>query len=207
MSDYCAMHFVQTIPVQSISLVDQITFEITATNFSNLKKILINGVNATEYVILSKTKLIVTIPKELRTRPISTVSLLGDSNEAATITFNAKTTQAMNDSIYVLQRFMRILFMRPGSSIFSPSTGSNLLSIIGEPDLLGMAQATLIQKIENAEYQLKAMQPPELSDSKLLSVVNIENISYSVNTLSVAVSLTFTMIDGSTVTADFNSVG
>lgn len=207
MSDFTVLSFTQVIPITSIQLVDAITFEVTASDLSGLSKILFNGVEAIEYVVLSKTKLLVTIPASLRKLPISTVSLLGAGNEAAIITLNAKTPQAMNDSIYVLQRFLRILFMRPGSSAFNPELGADILSVVGSSNISGSAQAEVIERIEIAETQLKNIQVPEMSDSKLLSVVNIENISYSVNTLSVAVSLTLSMVDGSMVTADFNTVG
>ena len=207
MSDYCFIDFAHVIPVTGVELVDSITFRITAKDVTRVKRILLDGVEASEYVVTSRNSILVTIPASIRSHPISTVAILGDSNEASIISFNAKSLQQMNDSIYVLQKFFRLLFMRPGSNAFAPEEGAFLTSVIGNTDSQSTVQAQVVTKIKAAERQLKDIQQPEAADSKLLSVVNIENISYSVNTLSVVASITLVMVDGSTVTADFNTVG
>ena len=112
----------------------------------------------------------------------------------------------MTDSVYVLQKFFRLLFMSAGSSVFDLNSGVGIMSLIGSTTL-GNIEAELVQKVKNAETQLKEKQRVESKSSRLLSVVKVNNISYSVNTLTASISLTLEMLDGSTVTADFNTVG
>lgn len=206
MSDFPLTAFLQVIPITSISLVDSTTLDIRGNDVSNTTRVTVNGIDATEYVIASKHRVLVTIPKNARRSELRTVGLIGKSNEAAIVTFNSKSTQAMTDSIYVVQRFMRMLLMSPGSNVFNLEAGANLTELIGA-NLEESIEPAVVQKIRQAELQVKQSQEIGLPDSKYLSVVNVNSISYSVNKLEVFVSLTLEMLDGSTVTTDFNIAG
>lgn len=206
MADFPVTTFVEVIPTLSVSLVDTVTLSVTAKNLAGLTRVVLNGVDATEFMVVSPTRAIVTIPPSIRKSPLESIRLVGESDQAAIIEFRANTIQRMTDSVYVLQKYFRLLFMTPGSNVFNLDEGVNILSLVGT-SVLGDIESDLYRKLKDAERQLKESQRPESEDSKLLSVVNINNISYSVNTLTAFISLTLETLDGSTVTADFNTVG
>lgn len=206
MIDFSCLEFIQLIPVTKIDLIDQRTLKISASQLGDVKRVLINGDDSPQFIILSQTDLAADIPSTQLDSPISSISLVGSSNEAASITFTAKSTQQMTDSVYVLQRFMRFLLMDPGSDIFNPSAGVGLQSLMGSQNIQDM-EVIITSALRVAEGQVKDTQYPELADSKTLTLVEIQNVSYSINTLTAAASIKLTMADGTTVSPDFSIVG
>lgn len=205
MSDFPCTVFNQIIPIQKLGLVDSYTLRIEAKSASLVKRVVVNGVDATNIVIASNTTVYAAIPDSQINSVLSTITLIGESNEAAIISFNVKSTTQMNDSLYVLQRFMRLLLMTKGSNAFSPESGASLQASIGED--ISRIQTNAVLAIKDAEQQLLDMQSVTLSPSKTLSVVEILNISYSINTLTVSIELMLVMEDGSTVTTNFGVAG
>lgn len=206
MSDINVLKFVSLIPISTAGLVDQFTVKITGKDVRNTARVVINGTDSTEFAILSTRELVATIPSSERGNPIRSLTLVGEGGEAASIQFNLKSHTKMTDSIYVLQRFMRILLMRPGSDIFNYELGVGLSNLVGQVNFEEI-EAMISSSIRVAETQLKEIQSESLVDSKLLSVVELTDVSYSINNLTVSLSIKLTMQDGSSVSTDFTLAG
>lgn len=206
MSDINVLKFVSLIPISTAGLVDQFTLKITGKDVRNTARVVINGTDSTEFAILSTRELVATIPSSERGNPIRSLTLVGEGGEAASIQFNLKSHTKMTDSIYVLQRFMRILLMRPGSDIFNYELGVGLSDLVGQVNFEEI-EAMISSSIRVAETQLKEIQSESLVDSKLLSVVELTDVSYSINNLTVSLSIKLTMQDGSSVSTDFTLAG
>lgn len=205
MSDFVCAEFNQIIPIKKLSLVDKFTLKIEASDLSSVKKVLVNGAAATEVLTTSSTIMYATIPESQINSVLQSVVLVGTSNEAAIISFSARSITAMNDSIYVLQRFLRILLMEKGSDAFNPNIGAGIQTAIGS--IANNASTNALLAVKAAETQLIQMQTTLLDSSKTLTMVEILNISYSIYTLTLSISLSLHMLDGSKVTTNFNISG
>jgi hypothetical protein len=205
MSDFVCAEFNQIIPIKKLSLVDKFTLKIEASDLSSVKKVLVNGAAATEVLTTSSTIMYATIPESQINSVLQSVVLVGTSNEAAIISFSARSITAMNDSIYVLQRFLRILLMEKGSDAFNPTIGAGIQTAIG--NIANNATTNALLAVKSAETQLIQMQTTLLDSSKTLTMVEILNISYSIYTLTLSISLSLHTLDGSKVTTNFNISG
>lgn len=206
MSDINVLKFVSLIPISTVGLVDQFTLKITGSDVRTTARVVINGVDSSEFSILSSRELVASIPSSERGNPIRSLTLVGEGGKASSIQFNLKSHTKMTDSIYVLQRFMRILLMRPGSDLFNPTIGVGLSELVGKVNFDDI-ESMISSSIRVAETQLKDLQNESLVDSKLLSVVELTDVSYSINNLTVSLSVKLTMQDGSNVSTDFTLAG
>ena len=203
MSDINVIKYSQFIPVTNLGLESQFTLFIEAPDIQRVETVFINGTSTKEFVVLSTNKLIVDIPIALRNSPIKTVSLAGVSGEVGFLTFNIKSNDPITDSRYVVQRFFRYLLMDRGTDIFNPVEGLGLLSGLTNVKFDDV-EVYVVSAIQEAEQHVIRTQRPQLPTSKTLRMVQIENVSYSTNTLTASVELGFTLADGSKVNTQFN---
>lgn len=206
MNDFNVLEFIQLIPVTSVDMLDMSTLRIKSTDVRPATRVVINSVDTPEFVILSATELVATIPASQVGNAIETITVVGKSNQISTVAFTAKSPHKMTDSTYVLQKFMRLLLMDPGSDIFNPEMGAGLQNAVGSEGVEDIELLT-VTAIQKAEQQLKNAQYPELPDSKSLMLVEIQNVSYSINTLTVSITISLTMADGTKVDTDFSVLG
>lgn len=202
MSDFPCVRFVQKIPVTGVEFIDNTTLKLIGSDVRRATRVLINNTQAPEMLIASKTDLLVTIPVSQRNVPISTLAIVGDSDEVASVVLTARTTQQMTDSLYALQRFLRLLLTRRGSDAFEPDVGTTLLDIVGSRNYDSVA-VDIVSAIKEAEQQLRRTQVPRTSLSKIVSMVEVLDVSYSVNTLTASVSLSLVMATGNRLETSF----
>lgn len=203
MIDFNCIAYQYLIPVLDIGVHSGNTIYITASDITPTKAVFINKTSTTDFVVVSRTKLLVDIPAAELNVPISSVTLSGSSGEVGLLSFDIKSQKAGSDSKYVVQRFLRTLLMDPGSDIFSPEDGTGLLSKLGNVDFEDI-EVLITSSIQDAADLVRRNQKVELPDSKTLNMVKVLNVSYSINTLTASVSLQFVFADGSTVDTDFN---
>lgn len=203
MSDFNSITYQYLIPILDIGIHSGNTLYITASDITPTKTVFINKTSTIDFVVVSRTKLLVDIPAAELNSPISSVTLAGSTGEVGLLSFDVKSQKAGSDSKYVVQRFLRTLLMDPGSDIFSPEAGTGLLSMLGNVDFEDV-EVLITSSIQDAADIVRRNQKVELSDSKTLNMVKVLNVSYSINTLTASVSLQFVFADGSTVDTDFN---
>ena len=206
MSDFYCMDFEEVVPITKATLVDSATIQLEGTDVREVTRALINGVDSPNFVIVSRSKLNARIPLTEVDSPITSLSLVGKSNKTANVNFTLKSSKLIDDSTYVVQRFMRCLIMDPGSDIFNPNYGVGLLTYTGSSNFEDI-ELIITSAIRVAESQVKQTQSVDLALSKSLSMVEVLNVSYSINTLTASVGIKFTMADGSTVATTFSVLG
>ena len=202
MSDFNCITYTKIIPVTEIGIHSPGTLSVEGSDVLSTDTVFINGVSTKEFIILSKTKLIVDIPSQEQANPIRTVTLAGPSGDVGILGFDLTSKLPMTDSKYVIQRFFRFLFTNPGSDVFNPAEGVGLVSKVGGTAFENM-EVEIITCIKQAENYVLNTQQPELPDSKTLRMVNVSNVSYSINTLTASVSLSFELADGTLAYTDF----
>lgn len=206
MSDISLVKYTNFIPITKIELQGPATLAIEGKDVTAVSTVFINGESTKEFVVLSRTRVIVDIPGSQLNAPISTVKLAGDTGEVGFISFLLNSKTEMTDSRYVTQRFFRYLLMTPGSDIYNPTHGTGILDIMGNISFED-AELYLTNAVRAAESFVVDTQTPDLPDSKTLRMVNIVNVSYSINTLTTAVSLEIVLADGARVDTSFNVAG
>ena len=202
MSDFGCVTYTKIIPVSGIGIHSPGTLSVEGADVLSTSTVFINGVSTKEFIILSKTKLIVDIPSQEQTNPISTVTLAGPTGDVGILGFDLTSKAPMSDSKYVIQRFFRFLFTDPGSNVFDPAEGVGLVSKVGATAFENI-EVEVVTCIKQAEAHILTTQRPELPDSKTLRMVNVTNVSYSINTLTAAVSISFELADGTLAYTDF----
>lgn len=203
MSDFSAIQYTKLIPINSVGIHTSSTLFIDGDDVTETTTVFINGTSTKEFVIVSPTRLLVDIPQSQIGNAISTISVAGSSGTVGSLSFSLTSKTAMTDSRYVVQRFFNTLLSDPGSDVFSPSSGVGILSRIGVVDFEDV-EVFITSAIKRAEEITIERQKPEIADSKTLTMVNIINVSYSINTLTASVSLQFVLGNGTTVNTDFN---
>lgn len=206
MSDINCIEYSFTIPVTNVGLYDRSSLSIDAKDAAKTVSVFVNGVKTPSFVVVSSTNIIAVIPSSESGKAITSVSLVGKSGDVGVLTFNAKNSNPINDANYVIQRFFRFLLMDKGSDVFNPTYGVGMLSALGALTMEDV-EVYVSSCIRDAEAQLLSTQYPELPDSKTLVMVSVVNISYSVNTLTAAVSLRFRLADGTNLNTNFNVAG
>lgn len=203
MSDINLISYTQMIPVTNIGIHSQGTLFVEGKDITPAKSVFINGVSATSFIVLSKTKLIVDLPTSEINKPINSVAIAGNTGEVGFVSFSVKPQANITDSKYVIQRFFNVLLKEPNSDVFNPGSGVGLLSKLGNIDFEDV-EVLVAGGIREAEQFIIQTQKPELADSKTLVTVNILNVSYSITTLTASVAVQFELADGTTAYTDFN---
>ena len=204
MSDFLCLNFVDVIPITRVGLVGT-KLDIEGSDVSAVTHIKVNGETVTDFAVLSKTRVMATIPLGQRNSTITSVSLAGKSGKAAIITFKAKSVEKMTDSLYVVQRYLKCLLTTPGSDIFNPSYGIGLQDLVGSD--FSNVEFVISSAIREAERQIILNQSAYASESKTLVSVSVEDARYNINELTVSVRLRFEMLDGSSVETKLNTTG
>lgn len=204
--DFNTITYNRYIPITNMGIHSTGTLFLEGKDVTSTNTVFINGVSTKDFVILSKTKLLVDIPNSELNSPINNVSLAGSSGDVGFLTFNLNSKDSFSSSKYVIQRFFRYLFTDPGSNVFDQEEGVGLVSNMGTISFDDV-EVYIASAIKQAEEYVLQTQRPELSDDKTLRMVNIMNISYSISTLTASVALQFELADGSAAITDFNVTG
>jgi hypothetical protein len=172
---------------------------VLGTDLNFTSEVLYNGIEATEFVISSSTRLIVRIPpsqvgKDLMDLQVyaSRPTLRGDASLVMELTKPFKIVSGLDR---LVQSWIMIFLTTPGTDVFSPQSGGGARSIVGSRTdrKQKSAAADLAQAIERTQSELIRLQsqnpavPPE---ERLLSS-SLESLSHDESTgvLSVRILL------------------
>jgi hypothetical protein len=191
------------LPVQSVAPIRgflPLSVVVLGTNLDRTTQVLFNGVAAPDFIVMTKSRLIVQIPQSQIGKPFVSLQVLGDSLLAASGTASLTLTLT-NPPIKIsglsrlVQAWVMVFLTTPGSDVFNPQSGGGGAAIIGRTtDRQGtgvaadLGQAILRTKSELTKVQ--AQNPSIPLDEKLLSS-NLESIAFdsSSGTLLAQVSL------------------
>jgi hypothetical protein len=104
-------------------------------DFRNVVRVDVNETPAPNYVVASKTQLLVQMPIGLETKRVESISVLSDnftSTESSKLTFelglNPKSVSGLQRMVQI---FVLYLLRTPGSDVWKPGTGGGLQSKLG----------------------------------------------------------------------------
>jgi hypothetical protein len=111
------------------------TIEIIGDDFSSVERILVNEVNAPEFIILTKHKMYVQLPPAAYER-ITTIEVLSSkftkNSEGSKVSYElGSKTRTVEGILKLVQLFMKWMLQSPGSDIFNLDRGGGLQDMAG----------------------------------------------------------------------------
>lgn len=110
--------------------------EVTGQDFSNVETIYVNDEEATNYVIINKTTIQITMSRAMGKNLTSVEVVSGDFTKtvmASKIVFKVGTkSKKVSGILKLVQLFTKWLLQSPGSDIFNPNRGGGVQTLIGQ---------------------------------------------------------------------------
>lgn len=139
MRDYPLLAISQLARVEDISFFGSsgiLSLDIKGREFTGTTAVLINGHRSPTFVVISDSRLLADIPVVVQGESIKTLTVLkSDATTASTgsvISFEAiSSSSEISSSTFLVQKVLKYLFTTAGSDIFSPTSGGNLLTLVG----------------------------------------------------------------------------
>lgn len=181
-----AVDFQVVFPQQAVTLnsVRVITgppraIDVLGTDFRSIDEVVINGNISPDVIVLSKNRLLAQVPDFLSGQPILSVSVTSRRltlSAKSLLKFRiGKTPGKVQGILYLVQKFLKILFSTPGRDIFNRSSGGGALRSIGATFGYGEGAdivSNMVIAIDTTIRQIVALQSRDPSiplDERLLS--------------------------------------
>jgi hypothetical protein len=187
------------------------TLDCSGRDFRQLDEILINGVISPEVVVVSTTRALARVPDTLVNQTISSVTAVSNefvASDRSLVRFRlGRTPNKVNGLLKLMQVFLKILFTRPGTDIFSPAIGGNALRNIGTTfgkDQGGTIISDFIVSVSNTQRQLLAIQSrdPSLPLNERLLAAKVTSAGFNRNEAALVVSTEITSQAGRAAVAN-----
>jgi hypothetical protein len=108
---------------------------VTGKDFRTVEEVVLNEMKASQVIILSKTQLQVTVPEELGSDPIQSISVFSNQitlSGRSVVRFKVGDVSGKTSGMLrLMQFFLKLLFTSPGRDIFDPQLGGDALKNIG----------------------------------------------------------------------------
>ncbi len=188
------------------------TIELKGEDFRAAENVMINDVNAKEFLIVNPTTIWAQLPDGVTA--IRTVSVLSSNftktAEASKVEFRFGTkTKKVDGILKLVQIFSKILLQSPGSDIFNPSDGGGLQDLVGlvvsthrsEPVLAAISKAVSVtaQQIRRSQTGLSG-----LSLSERLLSATVVDLSMQRNTDEARARVQIDSVAGQSAVAAFD---
>ena len=170
-----------------------LSMDIRGRDFTGLSAVMINGHRSPTFVVLSDSRILADVPRSQLGGPIRSITVLksdaSTSAKGSIISFEAVgTATVVPSSTFLVQKVLKYLFTTPGSDIFSPTSGSGLLSLLGSTEsasdsLSGLARLRVREAVS------------QIITDQALSAAPIEEKVQTIEVLSAAFSRTDTSLD------------
>lgn len=203
--------FRDLLPLRSIPRIipglEQPSIELNGTDFSNVDRILINEVEAPEFIILTKTRVVVQLP-DAATNGISTIEVISSEFTkdfpVSKLQFEiGNKTRTITGVLKLLQLFVKWLLQSPGSDIYNPDRGGGLQKLAGKVMVSKRMEnllSTITRSVERTTSQIRSAQIATAnlpSDERLLSAT-VADVDIFPDRSEVRVKIRLTTVLGNT---------
>ena len=135
---------------------------VDGKDFRHIESVVIDGLTAPEFVVLSPSRLIAEVPEPLRDSVLRTVSVLSTHitlTERSLVEFTVGTRpRAVSGTAKLMQTFIRLLLRSPGSNIFHPRSGGGMLRRIGRSNIDAQTAADVAIAVSRTRQYLVNIQ-------------------------------------------------
>ena len=169
---------IQVSQVRPVPSLDPRTLDVIGSDFRSVDEVLINEIPSPDFMVLSRTRLLVEVPDAIKQQTVTSITVLSTRltiTDRSFIKFRiGRTPSKVRGVLRLMQLFLKVLFTTPGTDIFSPRIGGGGLRSIGQN--FGAEQGAdivsgFIVSVDNTARQLIQIQGRDQSippDERLL---------------------------------------
>ena len=196
------------LPISKVDFVANITplsLNIVGEKLDQATLVLINDVEAPEYVVVSRNRIIAQVPSSETLSIISKVVVVAEkpsADRSSLLHFEMLGTfRSLQGVERLVQHFCKMLLQSPGSDKFSPGDGGGLLKIVGRNVSRGDSkslQASVVGAVSRTRDQLLSRQASNSripSDERLLSATT-EAVGFDVATTTLRARIALSAVSG-----------
>ena len=202
--------FRDSIPVSDVTIAEGITprsLRLNGQNFKSVIKVLVNDVESPDFIVVSRYELLVQIPTSMSRSAINDVEVISGEvalSSVSHIDFGMGPFNKISGIARLLQNFLKILLQAPGSDIYNPNAGGNVLGLLGTPlgrnDASGIS-ASISRAITSTERFMIEEQSnfPELPPDEKLMLAELDGIDIDPRNTTVSVRIRLLSMTGESV--------
>ncbi len=196
------------LPISKVDFVANLTplsLNIVGEKLDQATLVLINDVEAPEYVVVSRNRIIAQVPSSETLSVISKVVVVAEkpsADRSSLLHFEMLGTfRSLQGVERLVQHFCKLLLQSPGSDKFSPGEGGGLLKIVGRNVSKGDSkslQASVVGAVSRTRDQLLSRQASNSripSDERLLSATT-EAVGFDVATTTLRARIALSAVSG-----------
>lgn len=202
------------LPVNRVTYVPNfspLSLRIEGTSLLQSNEVLINNIDAPEFMIISDNQLIAQVPDSQVNSQLSSVTVLATKpspDRSSVLHLDAgKTFSSLQGLEKLVQYFVKILLQNPGSDIFNPTEGGGVLGLIGrvvsKKDSSSLS-ASLVSAVNQTRDLIVSKQnkiPRIPSDERLLRA-DTQAVGFNPNTTSLAARISLGAVSGQDAVAN-----
>lgn len=182
-----------------------LTLEILGADFSGTTEVRINDLQAPEFMVLSKNRILAQVPLSQADGRLTKVLVLAGvptpSRDSILHFEVGPTVKGITGLEKVIQQFCKLLMQSPGSDRFRPSLGGGLLDLVGKNVEKGSSQqlqVSVVNAVSRTQDQYLSLQARQrsLPASERLVSANAEAAGFDPNTTTISANVTVTVGSG-----------
>lgn len=202
------------LPISAIEVANGVfplSLLITGDRLDQANQVLINDIEATEFVVLSSNRLLVKIPSnELSSniRKVLVIANIPSTNRRSILHFEVGSSlKSIKGLEKLIQAFCKLLIQTPGSDRFRPDEGGGLMKLVGRNVSKGginNLQASIVGAVSRTRDQFLARQGPNNripSDERLLTVIT-ESVGFDTSTTTLSARISLSAVSGKLAVAN-----
>jgi len=196
------------LPVNRVIFVPNfspLSIQVEGNLLLQANEVLINDIDAPEFMVLSNTSLIAQVPTSQvnsRLRSVTVLATKPSADRSSIIHLDAgKTISSLKGIEKLVQYFVKILLQNPGSDIFNPTEGGGVLGLVGrvvsKTDSSSLS-AALVSAVNQTRDQIIAKQAKITripSDERLLRA-DTQGAGFNPNTTTLAARISVGAVSG-----------
>jgi hypothetical protein len=170
---------------------------IQGKDFRSVEQVLVNGIAAPEFVVVSETSLLAEVPEPFRDEPINEVTVLSQNltlTERSLVEFTFGTRpKKVRGILRLMQNFIRQLLRTPGSNLFHPRSGGGLLRSVGGTLTARSAADVQVAVTLAKQYIIRSQTPVrEVPSTERLLEAEITSLTPDTTSTSLYVTIVLT---------------
>lgn len=186
------------------------SLDIVGDDFSSVDDVRLNDISSPSFAVMSRTRLVAEVPDSLKNQTVTSVTVLSNKlsvTRQSLIRFRiGRTPSKVRGTLRLLQKFLLILFKRPGSDAFAPMIGGGALEILGET--FGAEEGAdiirnFIISVDNTSRQILQIQArnPNLPADERLVAANVVSAGFNKNETALVATIDVISQAGTNATA------
>lgn len=196
------------LPVNRVIFVPDflpLSIRIEGNSLLQANEVLINDINAPEFMIISNNALVAQVPTSQVSSKLYSVTVLSTKpsvDRSSVLHLDAgKSITSLKGIEKLVQYFTKILLQNPGSDIFNPTEGGGVLGLVGrtvskkDSDSLS---AALVSAVNQTRDQIIAKQAKLIripADERLLRA-DTQGVGFNPNTTTLAARISLGAVSG-----------